>query len=76
MSDRELMRNISDSYDDFVNTMVRWMEKDSSIRTKILDFMKERPNSSTSDLLGVLWECIGIDISEDIADDGCAAKIW
>lgn len=60
MSDRELMENISDSYEDFVDSMVRWMSRDCNIRTKVLDYLKTNSNPSSSDILGVLWDCLGI----------------
>ena len=69
MSDRELMENISDSYDDFVNSMVRWMSSDRKIRTKVHSYLKTNPNPSTSDVLGVLWDCLGMEEPLEILDN-------
>ena len=70
MRDRELMENISDSYDDFVNSMVRWMKRDNNIRKKILEYINTNPNATTSDILGILWECLGIGKPLEAVDDG------
>ena len=69
MNDRELLESISDSYEDFVNSMVRWMSRDSNIRAKVLHYLKTNPNPSTSDVLGILWECIGIEKPLEVVDD-------
>ncbi len=70
MSDKELMKNVPDSYDDFVNSMVRWMSRDASIRNKILELLDKHPESTTSDILKVLCDCLGIgDPIELINDD-------
>jgi hypothetical protein len=60
MSDRELLINIHDSYEDFVNTMLHWFDEDASIRSTVLGYIESNPNSSSSDVLKVLWNCIGI----------------
>lgn len=31
MSDTELLRNVPDSYDDFVNSTIRWINRDANI---------------------------------------------
>ena len=69
MSDLELMRNIPDSYDDFVNSMTRWMGRDKNIRTKVLDQLDKKPNSTTSDILKVLCDCLGIADPIELVDD-------
>ncbi len=69
MSDRELMQNVSGSYDDFVNAMVRWMSSDSNIRNKVRSYLNVNPNPSTSDVLGILWECLGVGEPLEIVDD-------
>ena len=69
MSDLELMRNIPDSYDDFVNSMTRWMGRDKNIRTKVLDQLDKKPNSTTSDILKVLCDCLGIGDPIELVDD-------
>ena len=69
MSDLELMRNIPDSYDDFVNSMTQWMGRDKNIRTKVLDQLDKKPNSTTSDILKVLCDCLGIGDPIELVDD-------
>ena len=69
MSDLELMKNIPDSYDDFVNSMTRWMGRDKNIRTKVLDQLNEKPDSTTSDILKVLCDCLGIGDPIELVDD-------
>jgi len=69
MSDRELLANIHDSYDDFVDTMLHWFNEDTCIRNTVLDYLKSNPNSSSSDVLKVLWNCLGIGERLQMADE-------
>ena len=69
MSDFELMKNIPDSYDDFVNSMTRWMKRDNNIRSRIIDQLNDNPNSTTSDILKVLCDYLGIGEPIELVDD-------
>lgn len=69
MSDTELLRNVPDSYDDFVNSIIRWMNRDANIRTKILDKLSVNPESTTSDILKVLCDHLGIGEPLELVDD-------
>ena len=66
---RNLMKNIPDSYDDFVNCTVRWMVKDGRIQNAILTQLKDKPESDTSDVLEVLCGCLGLGEPLEIVDD-------
>ena len=69
MNIREMMMSIPGSYDDFVNCIVRWTNKDEKIKDAILAQMRDFPDSSSSDVLGVLWNCLGIGEPLEIVDD-------
>ena len=69
MNIKEMMQSVPDSYDDFVNSVVRWTDKEERIKNEILDHMKKNPNSSASDVLGVLWDCLGLSEPLEIVDD-------
>ena len=43
MTMRERMQAVPGSYDDFVNSMVRWSERDSSIENAILEQLDNKP---------------------------------
>ena len=69
MDYRDLMMAISDSYDDFVDVMSGWMERDASIRDAVLEQLRTKPNSNSSDILEVLCECLGIGEPLELVDD-------
>ena len=69
MSDIEILKNVPDSYDDFVNSIIRWMNRDANIRTKILDQLSVNPESTTSDILKVLCDHLGIGEPLELVDD-------
>ncbi len=69
MSDVEMLKNVPDSYDSFVSCLNRWMSRDENIRKKILDQLRTNPNSTTSDLLKVLCEYLGIGEPLELVDD-------
>lgn len=69
MSDIELMRGVPDSYDDFVNSMVRWMGRDADIRNNVLEFLDKHPGCTTSDILKVLCDCLGIGDPLELKED-------
>ena len=66
---RNLMENIPDSYDDFVNCTVRWMIKDGKIQSAILTQLRNNPKSETSDILEVLCDCLGIGEPLELVDE-------
>ena len=66
---RNLMENIPGSYDDFVNSTVRWMVKDGKIESAIITQLRNNPKSDTSDILEVLCECLGIGEPLELVDD-------
>ena len=69
MNIREMMQSVPGSYDDFVDTIVRWTNKDEKIKSAIIEYMKNNPDSSSSDILGVLWDCLDFDKPLDIVED-------
>ena len=56
-------------YDDFVNSMTRWMGRDNNIRSRVLDQLNEKPDSTTSDILKVLCDYLGIGEPIELVDD-------
>ena len=69
MNIKEMMESVPGSYDDFVNTIVRWTNKDENIKSLIIEHVKNNPNSSTSDILGVLWKSLGIGEPLELIED-------
>ncbi len=69
MDYREMLNEIPGSYDDFVNSTARWMEKDPSIREAILKQIENNSDSDTQDIMKVLWKCLGIGEPLTIVDD-------
>lgn len=66
---RNLMESIPDSYDDFVNSTVRWMVRDDKIQSAILAQLRNNPKSDTSDILEVLCDCFGIGEPLELVED-------
>ena len=64
-----MMKSVPGSYDDFVDTVVRWTNKDESIKSAIIEHMRNNPDSSSSDVLGVLWACLEISEPLEIVED-------
>ena len=60
MNYREQLNNIPGSYDDFVNSVVRWSEKDNDIKNTITQHLKSNPDTTTSEVLGIIWDKAGI----------------
>ena len=73
---KDMLRNVSGSYTDFVNITNGWMEFDKSIRDAIIEQIRVNPGSNTDDVTLVLWECLGIDVNNpvSIVDDGVAVN--
>ena len=69
MTMRERMQAIPGSYDDFVNSMVRWSERDSSIESAILEQLDKKPKSNTDDITLVLWKHLGVGEPLEIVED-------
>ncbi len=69
MSDRELMERVPDSYDEFVDDMVGWMGQDVGIRNAILEQLRDKPESDTSDVLEVLCKALGVGKPLKLIDD-------
>ena len=63
------MKSIPGSYDDFVNSMTRWMERDGSIRDAVLEKLRVDPDSDTCDILEVLCDCLGVGEPLELIDD-------
>ena len=66
---KETLRSIPNSYEDFVNSVNGWMEENETIKNKVLNQLNSNPKSTPSDVLGVLWECLGIGAPLEIVDD-------
>ncbi len=69
MDYRKMLRAIPRSYEDFVNSTADWMEQDISIRDAILNLLNSHPESTPSDVLEVLCECLGIGEPLELVED-------
>lgn len=49
--------------------MTRWMKRDNNIRSRIIDQLNDNPNSTTSDILKVLCDYLGIGDPIELVDD-------
>ncbi|MBO4396454.1 MAG: hypothetical protein J5819_08935 [Eubacterium sp.] len=70
MSYKDMLRAVPGSYDDFVNSTSRWMERDDDISRAVLEQMRINPDSDTQDIMRVLWDCLGIGKPVELAEDG------
>lgn len=75
MTMRERMKAVPGSYDDFVNSMVRWSERDSSIESAILEQLENKPESDTDDITLVLWKHLGIGEPIEIEEEKPKARV-
>ena len=69
MTDRELMQRIPDSYSDFVDSMCQWMNRDGRIRSLVMEQLHRKPDSDTQDLMGILWDYLGIGDPVEYVDE-------
>ena len=60
MDIREMLRALPKSYDDFVNSVAECMEEEEDVRIAVLDQLQRNPNSTPSDVLKVMCECLGM----------------
>ena len=75
MTMRERMQAVPGSYDDFVNSMVRWSERDSSIESAILEQLNNKPESDTDDITLVLWKHLGIGEPIEIEEEKPKSRV-
>ena len=75
MTMRERMEAVPGSYDDFVNSMVRWSERDGTIKDAILKQLQEKPDSDTDDVTLVLWKYLGIEKPLEITEEESRHKV-
>lgn len=75
MTMRERMQAVPGSYDDFVNSMVRWSERDSSIESSIWEQLENKPESDTDDITLVLWKHLGIGEPIEIEEEKPKARV-
>ncbi|MCD7826338.1 MAG: hypothetical protein LUH14_10325 [Clostridiaceae bacterium] len=48
---KEALRNISDSYEDFVNCYSKDLKGNEEKQRKLLDYLKNNPNAQTDDVM-------------------------
>ena len=60
MDMREMLRALPKSYDDFVNSVAECMEEEEDVRIAVLNQLKRNPDSTPSDVLTVMCECLGM----------------
>ena len=64
-----LLRSIPRSYEDFVIDTAGWMEQNDTIKEAVLAQLREFPDSTPSDVLGVVWKCLGMGEPLELIDD-------
>ena len=57
---RELLKSVPDSYDDFVQGTASMLKKSESAQEKMIQYLKENPDSQTDDVLDYLDELLGL----------------
>lgn len=57
---KKLLESLNDSYDDFVRGLLHSAKKSESIRDKIILYIKDSENVTTSDVIDYLDELEGI----------------
>lgn len=60
MDFREMLRALPKSYDDFVNSTAECMEQEEDVRIAVLEQLQRNPDSTPSDVLKVMCECLGM----------------
>ena len=60
MDFREMLRALPKSYDDFVNSVAECMEQEDDVRIAVLNQLERKPDSTPSDVLKVMCECLGM----------------
>jgi hypothetical protein len=48
---KNILTNINDSYDDFVDAILHYAKKKTSRLEALLEFLKENPNANSSDVV-------------------------
>lgn len=48
---KDLLKDVPDSYPDFVNGMIAFLEDDAEIAEKVIKYMQEHPGATTSEIL-------------------------
>lgn len=48
---KKLLKAVPDSYPDFVNGMIAFLEDDTEISEKIIKYMQEHPDATTSEII-------------------------
>ena len=69
MDIRQRLKAIPGSYDDFVDSTARWMDRDAEIRADILKQFEAKPDSSYSDIMDILCRRLGIGKPVEIVED-------
>ena len=73
MDIREILRALPRSYDDFVESTAECMEEYNDVKVAILDLLRRKPDSTPSDVLKVLCECMGMIDTRQFAGEARAA---
>ena len=60
MDFKEMLRALPKSYDDFVNSTAECMEEEEDVRIAVLEQLQRKPDSTPSDVLKVMCECLGM----------------
>lgn len=68
MDIREMLRALPKSYDDFVNSTAECMEQEEDVRIAILEQLHNKPDSTPSDVLKVMCECLGMVSNDEYSD--------
>ena len=66
---RDILRSVPGSYDDFVNSTAECMSQDADLRKMILNLLRVRPESDSSDILQELCNFYGFNKPLELVDD-------
>lgn len=48
---RQALRNVTDSYDDFINCYTKDLKGDTEKQKKLLDYLRQNPDAKTDDVM-------------------------
>lgn len=66
---RDILKAVPGSYDDFVYSTAECMNRDEKLKGMILDLLREKPESNSSDVLKELCNFYGYNKPVELVDD-------
>lgn len=59
-----LLRNVKDGYPDFIDCVIYNAEEDEDVLLDMLDFMRDNPDATSSDIIRYMDEIQGIEVPQ------------